>query len=128
MTNWENQIFICYVAENRETLTSVTDEPLRISLLSKGYQRCVVLSFDEIKIQENLVFDKYTGYLIGYVYMGDTELDYSTFQYVNDLATHALVYYVWGIVSNLKFSLAFLAPNVWLDIRSCPHFGRQLLY
>ena len=50
--------------------------------------------FDEIKIKENLVFDKYTGYLIGYVDLGDIGLNYSTVQDVNDLATHALVYYV----------------------------------
>ena len=47
--------------------------------------------FDEIKIKENLVFDKYTGYLIGYVDLGDIGLNYSTVQDVNDLATHALV-------------------------------------
>ena len=56
-------------------------------LLMKGYQRCVVLSFDEIKIQENLVFDKYTGDLIGYVDLGDIEFNYSPFQDVNDFAT-----------------------------------------
>ena len=56
-------------------------------LLMKGYQRCVVLSFDEIKIQENLVFDKYTEDLIGYVDLGDIEFNYSPFQDVNDLAT-----------------------------------------
>ena len=37
----------------------------------KSYQRNVVLSFDEMKIQENLVYDKYTGNLMGYVDLGD---------------------------------------------------------
>ena len=30
---------------------------------------------DEIKIQSNLVWDKHTGELIGYVDLGDTELN-----------------------------------------------------
>ena len=49
-----------------------------------GYQRYVVLSFDEVKIQENLVFDKYSGNLIGYVDLGDPELNFSSFNDVND--------------------------------------------
>ena len=40
---------------------SVIDELIKIESSLKGYQRCVVLSFDEIKMQEDLVFDKYTG-------------------------------------------------------------------
>ena len=88
---------------------SVIDELIKIALLLKGYQRCVVLSFHELKIHENLVFD--TGDLIGYVDLGDIELNYSTFQDVNDLATYALVYYVRGIASDLKFSLTYFATK-----------------
>ena len=40
---------------------SVIDELIKIASSSKGYERCVVLSFDEIKMQENLVFNKYSG-------------------------------------------------------------------
>ena len=54
---------------------------------------------------------KYTGDLIGYVDLGDTELNYSTFQDANDLATHALVYYIRGIASDLKFSLTYFATK-----------------
>ena len=55
------------------------DELIKIASLLKGYQSCVVLPFDEIKIQENLVFNKYIWDLIGYVDLGDIELNYSTF-------------------------------------------------
>ena len=42
---------------------SVIDELTKIVSPLKGYQRCAVSSFDEIKIQENLVFDKiYWGF------------------------------------------------------------------
>ena len=50
--------------------------------------------------------------MIGYVDLGDIELNYSTFQDVNDLATHVLVYYVRGTASDLKFSLAYFATKV----------------
>ena len=43
---------------------------------------------DEMKIQENLVWDKHTGDLIGYVDFGDTELIYATLQKSTDIATH----------------------------------------
>ena len=38
-----------------------------VPTMLKGYMRSAVLSFDEIKIQENLGFDKYTGDLASYV-------------------------------------------------------------
>ena len=34
----------------------VTDEVIKIASPLKGYERCVVVYFDKIKIQENLVF------------------------------------------------------------------------
>ena len=101
---------------------SVIDELIKIASPLKGYQRCVVLSFDEIKIQENLVFDKYTGDLIGYVNLGDIELNYSTLQDVNDLATHALVHYVRGIASDLKFSLAYFTTKDVIAYQIMPTF------
>ena len=63
-----------------------------------------------MKIQENLVF-KYNEYLRGYVDLEDRELNYGAFQDVNDLATHALVYYVPDVASDLKFSLAYFATK-----------------
>ena len=54
----------------------------------KGSQRFV----EEIKIQENLVFDKHSHELIGYVDLGDSELNYSTFQNVDEITTNMLVY------------------------------------
>lgn len=42
-------------------------------------QRYVVLLFDEMKVQSNLVFDKHTGVLIGYVDLGDPDINYGTF-------------------------------------------------
>ena len=88
----------------------------------KGSQRFVVLSFDEIKIQENLVFDKHSCELIGYVDLGDSELNYSTFQNVDEIATHALVYYLRGLASDLKFSLAYFATKGITSYQIMPTF------
>ena len=86
--------------------SEVVEELIKTSTKLSGIQRYVVLSFDEIKIQENLVYDKHSGELIGFVDLGDTELNYTCFNNVDQLASHALVYYVRGLASDLKFSLA----------------------
>lgn len=64
------------------------------------------LLFDEVKIQENLVWDKHTGGLIGFVDLGDPAVNYATLDKSNELATHILAFMVRSIVNPLKFSLA----------------------
>ena len=59
----------------------------------------VCLAFDEIKVKSNLVFNKYNDELIGFVDLGDPELNYSTFTDLDQLPTHALVYYLREIGS-----------------------------
>ena len=48
----------------------VIDELKNMVSKFKDHQRYIVLSFDEIKIRENLVFDKHTNELIGFVDLG----------------------------------------------------------
>ena len=38
----------------------------------------VVLLFDEMKIKSNLVFDKHTGELIGFLDLGNPDVNFST--------------------------------------------------
>ena len=52
-----------------------------------GYNRYICLTFDEINVQENLVFDKYNGDLVGFVDLGDTDLNFSTFADQSKLAS-----------------------------------------
>ena len=66
---------------------------------------------DEVKIQENLVYEKHNVVIIGFIDLGDEELNYSCFNDIKQLATHALVYYVRGLASDLKFSLAYFATK-----------------
>ena len=92
----------------------------------------VVLSFDEMKIRENLVFDKNNFSLVGFVDIGDISNSLRQFEQqfrqnsappINDVATHMLSFFVRGIFSSLKFPFAHfptkgatakeLLPLVW---------------
>ena len=66
-------------------------------------QRYVILLFDEMKVKSNLVFDKHTGDLKGYLDLGCVEDDFSTLgKEVDCLATHALAFHLRGVITNLK--------------------------
>lgn len=69
-------------------------------------EKFVVFLFDEIKIQENLVWDKHTGELIGYVDLGDVDINYATLKNVEEIATHILVFMIRSLVNPFKFTLA----------------------
>ena len=66
---------------------------------------------DEMKIQENLVWDKHNGELIGYVDLGDIDLNYATLSKVAIVASHVLVFLIRSIVNPFKFSLANFATD-----------------
>lgn len=77
-------------------------------------QRYVVLLFDEMTVKANLVFNKVSGELIGFTDLGDPEINYNTLERCDDLATHALVFLLRGVCTNLKFALAYFATT---DVR-----------
>ena len=105
---------------------AVVQELIKSTEKLEGYQRYIALSFDEIKILENLIFDKHSGQLIGYVDLGDADLNYCTFKNVDDLSSHALVYYIRGLASNLKFSLAYFATRGVTSYQIIPTFWEAL--
>ena len=82
-----------------------------------------------MKIQENLVSDKQTGGLIGYVHLGNTKLNYATLPKVNEIASHFLVFLVRSIANPFKFSLTNFAtkdiqasqvfPLLWKAVGIC---------
>ena len=51
----------------------VIEELCKTTETLKSFQRIVVLSFDEMMIQQNLAFDMHSGELIRYVDLGDPE-------------------------------------------------------
>ena len=84
---------------------------------------------EEMKIQQNLVWDKHTGEFIGYVDIGEIELNYATLPIVNGIASHVMVFLVCSIVNPFKFSLANFAtrdiqasqifPLLWKAVEMC---------
>ena len=87
-------------------------------------QRYVVLSFDEMKIQSKLVFDKHSNELIGFVDLGEEELNLSSGS--SDLATHALVFFVRGAASNLKYALAYFLTKDVTSYQIMPLFWKAV--
>ena len=47
-----------------------------------------------MKIQENLVWSRHTGDLIGFVDLGYLKLNYATLQETNAIASHVLVFFI----------------------------------
>ena len=74
-------------------------------------ERFMVILFDEMKIQENLVWSKHTGDLIGFVDLGDVNLNYATLQETNAIASHVLVFLLRSVVNPFKFNLANFATK-----------------
>ena len=87
-------------------------------------QRYVVLSFDEMKIQSKLVFDKDSNELIGFVDLGEEELNLSSGS--SDLATHALVFFVRGAASDLKYALAYFLTKDVTSYQIMPLFWKAV--
>ena len=85
-----------------------------------------VLLMDKMKIQENLVWNKHTGDLIGFVDLGDNELNYATLQISDEIATHALVFLLRSIVNPLKFSLANFATTSVTSVQLYPLFWKAV--
>ena len=72
-----------------------------------GIQRYVVVVMDEMKIQSNLVFDKHSADLIGFVDLEDPMTNYASLGDGDIMATHALAFLVRGMCSDLKHVIAY---------------------
>ena len=70
----------------------------------------MVILFDEMKIQESLVWLKHTGKLIGFVNLGDANLNYATLDKTNTIVSHDLVFLIRSIVNPFKLTLANFFP------------------
>jgi hypothetical protein len=83
-------------------------ESLRNKVKSfSGIQRYVVLVMDEMKIQSNLVYDKHSGDLIGFIDLGDPMTNYACLDKEDSVATHALAFLVRGLATDMKHIIAY---------------------
>ena len=101
---------------------AVVKELIKQTKNLKGPQRYICMSIDEIKIKENLVYSKHSGELVGFADLGNLELDYATFSDVETIATHACVFYLQGIASDLKFAFSYFATTGITAVQLMPLF------
>ena len=79
--------------------------------------------FDEMKIKSNLVFDKHNDELIGFVDLGDPDTNYNCFgEEENNLATHALIFYLRGLMTTLKYCFAYFGTTGITSTQLMPIF------
>ena len=81
-----------------------------------------------MKILEDLVCDKYSGELIGFIDLGDININYATLKNVEKLATHVSVFLVKSIVSPLSFSFPSFATTGILAHQIMPIFWKAGRY
>ena len=62
-----------------------------------------------MKIQSNLVFDKVSGDLVGFIDLGDPMTNFASLAEEDDdpIATHALAFLVRGLCTDLKHIIAY---------------------
>ena len=107
-----------FVPENIDLLKSIVKD-------YTGTAKYTVLVFDEMKIKGRLVFDKYTGKLIGFTSLGDPELDFATFEELQ-LATHVLAFMIRGVQTTLKFTLAYFLTQTIVSYQLASIFWRAV--
>ncbi|XP_053385111.1 uncharacterized protein LOC128550306 [Mercenaria mercenaria] len=80
-----------------------------------GHQRIVGMLQDEVRIKSDLVYNRHSGELVGFVDLGNVSNDLTTLNENNStvkpLARYVLVLMIRGVSSNLKFPLAHFATN-----------------
>ena len=69
-------------------------------------QRYVILLFDKMKVQANLVMDKVTGELIGFTDLGDPNVNFALLEKADEITSQVLLFLVRGMCTELKFALA----------------------
>ena len=89
-------------------------------------ERYVTVLINEMKIQEDLVWEKNSGELIGFIDLGDEDLNFATFKDTSQIATHVLVFLIRSIVNPLSFSLANFATSGITAFQLFPIFWRAV--
>lgn len=108
------------------------------------HQKYIALIFDEVKIKEDLVYNKHSGEMIGFVNVTDINHHLSAFEQQchsevlsHSFATHMLVFMVRGLFSTLEFPYVqfpiasstgdVIHPLVWQCIEHLELIGLKVL-
>ena len=77
-------------------------------------QRYVAIIMDEMKIQSNLVFDKNSGDLVGFIDLGDPMTNYANLQQDDTVATHALAFLARGLCTDMKHIVGYYFTGMYI--------------
>ena len=104
------------------------------------WQTNVCIIFDEVKIKDGLVYDKYSGYIMGFTELGDTNKyidELEAKDKLEEVATSMLVFMVRGLFIRLAFpyaqfpcrslSAATLYPIFWDVVRNLERTGFKVV-
>ena len=100
-----------YIRRTRGFNPEVINELTKKTVSFSQIERYVTILFDEMKIQEKLVWDKHSGELIGFLDLGDININYATLENAQKLATRVLVFLVKSVVYPLSYSFATFASD-----------------
>ena len=95
----------------------------KVSLFTST-QRYVAVIMDEMKIQSNLVFDKTSGELVGFIDLGDPLTTFANVEEETPIASHALAFLVRGLCTNLKHVIAYYFTGNVTSFQLLPLFWR----
>ena len=105
---------------NQENIEDLRGKTLNYSEL----QRYVAIVMDEMKVQSNLVFDKYSGDLIGFIDLGDPMTNFANLQEEDTLASHALAFLVRGMCADLRHVIAYFFTGNVTSFQLMPMFWK----
>ncbi|XP_076084495.1 uncharacterized protein LOC143055247 [Mytilus galloprovincialis] len=120
-----------------DVVKMLKEEAAKIGLFDEQWKSYVGLLFDEVKVKEDLVYDKNTGELVGYVDLDSVgnqilEIEKVTNNTSSKLAKFMLVLMVRGVTTSLKFPFAafattsitadFLYPIIWKAVQILESF------
>ena len=83
---------------------------------------------DDMKIQSNLVFDKVSGDLIGFIDLGDPMTNFANLGDEDSIASRALAFLVRGLYTDLKHHCIFLHMEMLHHSTLCFSFGELWLF
>ena len=124
----------------------VDEQLVKEANITSEHEKYVALVFDEVKVKEDLVYNKHSGELVGFVNITDINQHLTALEracsteedeHIPQLATHMLVFMVRGICSSLKFAYAqfpvrtasgeILHPIVWECVEHLEMVGLKVL-
>ena len=86
----------------------------------------MTILIDEMKIPEDLVWEKSSRELLGFIDLGDEELNFATFKDSSQIATHVLAFLIRSIVNPSSFSLANFATSGITALQLFPIFWKPV--